>query len=33
LDAYIKWYNEERIKTSLEGMSPVEHRRSLGLVA
>lgn len=33
LDAYINWYNEERIKTSLGGMSPLEYRRSLGLVA
>ena len=33
LDAYINWYNEERIKTSLGGMSPMEYRRSLGLVS
>jgi len=33
LDAYINWYNEKRIKTSLGGMSPLEYRRSLGLVA
>ena len=25
------WYNEERIKMSLGGMSPLEYRRSLGL--
>lgn len=24
--SYIKWYNEERIKTKLNGMSPVEYR-------
>lgn len=33
LDAYIKWYNEERIKISLGVMSSVEYRSSLGLVA
>ena len=32
LDDYIHWYNEKRIKLSLGGMSPVEHRRSLGLI-
>lgn len=31
LDAYIRWYNEKRIKLSLGGMSPLEYRRSLGL--
>jgi putative transposase len=30
LDAYIRWYNEKRIKLSLGGMSPLEYRRSLG---
>jgi len=33
LDVYIRWYNEERIKLSLGGMSPLEYRRSLDLVA
>lgn len=32
LDQYIHWYNEKRIKLSLGGMSPVEYRRSLGLI-
>jgi transposase InsO family protein/transposase-like protein len=31
LDAYIRWYNETRIKISLGGLSPVAHRRSLGI--
>ncbi len=33
LDAYIRWYNEVRIKRSLGFRSPAEHRRSLGLAA
>ena len=33
LDDYIHWYNEHRIKISLGGMSPLQYRRSLGLVA
>ncbi|MCM3565268.1 IS3 family transposase, partial [Hydrogenophaga intermedia] len=33
LDAYIRWYNEKRIKISLGSLSPVEYRRSLGIVA
>lgn len=33
LDEYICWYNEKRIKMSLGGMSPLEYRRSLGLVS
>lgn len=33
LDDYIRWCNEDRIKTSLGGMSPVRYRRSLGLAA
>ena len=32
LDKYIKWYAEKRIKVSLGGMSPIDYRRSLGLV-
>ena len=31
LDAYIRWYNEARIKISLGSRSPVEHRQSLGI--
>ena len=32
LDDYIAWYNAERIKVSLGGMSPVQYRMSLGLI-
>lgn len=31
LDAYIHWYNNERIKKTLGWLSPLEYRRSLGL--
>ena len=31
LDAYIRWYNEARIKISLGSCSPMEHRKSLGI--
>jgi transposase InsO family protein len=31
LDAYVRWYNEARIKMSLGSRSPMEHRRSLGI--
>lgn len=33
LDDCIYWYNEERTKLSLGGMSPMQYRRSLGLAA
>lgn len=33
LDAYIRWYNEARIKISLGARSPIEYRSSLGLAA
>ena len=33
LDSYIHWYNEKRIKLSLDSMSPKEFRRSLGFIA
>lgn len=33
LDSYLRWYNEKRIKMSLEAMSPVAYRRSIGLAA
>ncbi len=31
LDAYIRWYNEKRIKMSLGYLSPIEYREQLGL--
>ncbi len=31
LDAYVRWYNEKRIKGSLGYLSPIEYRESLGL--
>jgi transposase InsO family protein len=31
--AYIRWYNEKRIKLSLGGRSPQDYRKSLGLVS
>ena len=33
LDAYIRWYNDARIKSSLGFRSPAEHRRILGIAA
>ena len=33
LDQYIQWYAEKRIKVSLGGLSPMQYRRALGLVA
>ena len=33
LDAYIRWYNDTRIKDSLGFRSPVEHRRGLRIAA
>ena len=33
LDSYIRWYNEKPIKISLGSLSPVEYRRSIGIVA
>lgn len=32
LDAYIRWYNERRIKISHGYLSPTENRERLGLV-
>ena len=32
LDKYLHWYNNKRIKMSLDGMSPVQYRLSLGMV-
>lgn len=31
LDAYVRWYNEARIKMSLGSRSPLEHRKALGI--
>ncbi|BEP61630.1 hypothetical protein GmRootV213_21840 [Variovorax sp. V213] len=31
VDAYIRWYNEKRIKVSLGSLSPIEYRVSVGL--
>jgi len=33
VDSYIRWCNEKRIKISLESLSPIEYRVSLGLAA
>ncbi len=33
VNQYMEWYRNERIKVSLGGMSPVEYRKSLGLIA
>lgn len=33
IDAHIRWYNERRIKLTLDGMSPVEYRESIELMA
>ena len=33
VDAYIRWYNEQRIKISLGSLSPQEYRESLGITA
>ena len=32
LDGYLRWYNEKRIKMSLGAMSPIEYRRSCGIL-
>jgi transposase InsO family protein len=33
LNSYLIWYNEKRIKMSLGALSPMDYRRSIGLVA
>ena len=33
LDDYLIWYNKKRIKISLGAMSPIDYRRSMGLIA
>lgn len=32
LDEYLHWYCEKRIKLSLKGMSPINYRKSLGMI-
>jgi putative transposase len=32
VEAHIRWYNEKRINVSLGSLSPLEYRKSLGLV-
>ena len=31
LHTYLEWFSSKRIKLSLNGMSPIEYRHSLGL--
>ena len=33
VDSYIRWYNEQRTKLKLGGLSPVEYRRALQITA
>jgi putative transposase len=33
VDEYIGWYNERRIKLTLDGLSPTEYRRALETAA
>ena len=33
LNEYLIWYNEERTKSTLNYMSPLKYRKSLGLIA
>ena len=33
LNSYLIWYNEERIKESLNYLSPIKYRASLGLIS
>lgn len=33
VDAYVRWYNQHRIKFSLGGLSPLEYRQYLGIAA
>ncbi len=33
VDVYLHWYDEERAKMSLGGLSPLQYRRQLGLAA
>ena len=33
VDAYIRWYNRDRIKVTLGSMGPMQYRESLGFAA
>lgn len=33
LNAYIHWYNHNRIKLSLDGLNPLKYRHKFGLFA
>ena len=33
VDAYIRWFNDARIRISLGFLSPTEHCRNLGIAA
>lgn len=33
VDAYIRWYNSDTIKVTLDGMSPMQYRESLRIAA
>lgn len=33
VDSYIRWYNENRINISLDSLSPIKYRASLGFTA
>jgi putative transposase len=33
MDEYLHWYNQERIKVLLGGLSPLQYRRKLGYAA
>jgi transposase InsO family protein len=32
-ESYIRWYNATRIKVSLDSLSPLKYRESVGIVA
>jgi len=33
VDAYIRWYNKDRIKVSIGSLSPLEYRANIGITA
>ena len=33
VNEYLHWYNEERIKASFGGLSPLQYRRKMGYAA
>lgn len=33
MDQYIQWYSNKRIKLSLGGLSPIQYRKSFGVLA